>query len=88
MRIMTPDEVREESALLVEETVKQVNRSLVKGRRTFFSGTSKDESYIPPGYISQVKSSLEKSGWVVEVRGGPLPNGFIEVYTPKEKAAK
>lgn len=89
MRIMTPDEVQAESAPLFEECLKKVNDSLVKGIRTFFSSNNKsDPTSIPPGYMTQIKSSLEKSGWIVETLGQPLPHGFIQVSTPKERAQK
>lgn len=68
-RIKTPDEVQVEQGPSAQKVLNKVNAALVSGRRSFFQSMAGGESDIPPGYMTQVKSALEKAGWIVEVVG-------------------
>ncbi len=86
MRIMTPDEVHSNSALLFEQTLKRANAALVEGKRMFFQSNAGGDTDVPPGYMTDLKTSLEAAGWTVEVVG--KSHFHLEVHGPGEIQGK
>lgn len=82
--IQTPEEVRLNQVPLINLSIKEVNKLLVEGQRTFTNAS------VCQGHHLAIKKLLEQAGWKV-ILGKEGFTGhevtYLKVYSPAEHSA-
>lgn len=82
--IQTPEEVRINQVPLIGISIKEVNKLLIEGQRTFTNATIRVGHHLP------IKKLLEQAGWIMMLGKEGYPGNeytYLKVYSPTEHTA-